>query len=321
MAKEITPEELKKILSKHEIWLQSKGGMGAQANLYSKDLRNNNLRNINLEKAYLERSNLEKASLSGVNLNMADLIAANLQQADLQDANLQQSDLRDANLHKSNLFSANLHSSDLQNSNLTESNLAESNLENTNLALVNLRKANLFRANLSGANLTYTKNIPFLDSTKIKETNFGYHCKEPWHILKRSYSGLMMLIILGASLASFAPYIWNSLYLKSLNDLGLAKGESTTTILAHILGFHDPTPWLAVTSSIILILYNIGRAWITRKVSGLAEQERETFVSPAKEDYIWCHYIHHRFLKWVFFFSLISLAWRAKTLLLTPIPY
>ena len=80
--KNISQEELKEILKKHEMWLKGEKG-GERA-----DLRDTNLRGTNLMDADLRYTDLRCANLSDTNLSDADLRSANLWNADLRDANL-----------------------------------------------------------------------------------------------------------------------------------------------------------------------------------------------------------------------------------------
>ncbi len=76
--REVSPEELAKILEAHRKWVESEGKEG--------------------ERADLREANLQEADLREVNLQKADLFAANLQRADLREANLQGAYLYWANL-------------------------------------------------------------------------------------------------------------------------------------------------------------------------------------------------------------------------------
>lgn len=72
----MNPEQLKKILEKHALWLAGMGG--------------------------------ERANLWGANLGEADLQEANLRGANLWEADLQEANLQEANLGEANLWGANL---------------------------------------------------------------------------------------------------------------------------------------------------------------------------------------------------------------------
>ena len=91
----ITQEELDKIIEQHKHWLNEdcEGWEGMKANLSDADLRG----------ADLCGANLCDANLSGADLRGADLSDANLRGADLRGA-----DLRGANLSGANLCGANL---------------------------------------------------------------------------------------------------------------------------------------------------------------------------------------------------------------------
>ena len=114
-------EELKKIIEKHESWLDGEGG----------------------EKADLRGANLREADLRGANLRGADLRWANLCEADLRGANLLEADLRWANLREADLRWADLREADLREANLREADLSWADLSWANLREADLREANL----------------------------------------------------------------------------------------------------------------------------------------------------------------------------------
>ena len=92
------------------------------------------LKNVNLQNASIKRAFLINAYLRGANLKKSNLVYANLTKADL----------RASNLTPANLDSANLTKADLRGDNLTE----------TLLIYANLTKAKLNGANLTGVYLT-----------------------------------------------------------------------------------------------------------------------------------------------------------------------
>ena len=95
-------EEIKKVLEKHEKWLNNElGGVRAylrEAALYGLNLRGANLCGANLIKADLRVACLIKADLREATLSGADLSGADLSGADLSGANLYGADLYGANL-------------------------------------------------------------------------------------------------------------------------------------------------------------------------------------------------------------------------------
>jgi len=96
--REVSPEELAKILEAHRKWVESEGKEGERANLYRANLQGADLYRANLQGADLREANLQRANLYRANLQGADLFAANLQRADLFAANLQRAYLYWANL-------------------------------------------------------------------------------------------------------------------------------------------------------------------------------------------------------------------------------
>ena len=125
--KNISQEELKEILQKHEMWLKGEEGR--------------------------ERADLRYTDLSGADLTDVDLRYANLRGADLRGVNLSDADLRKADLRNTNLRNANLEGADLWNADLINTNLSDADLINANLSDADLRKADLRCADLRGVNL------------------------------------------------------------------------------------------------------------------------------------------------------------------------
>ena len=99
MSKTYTSEELKDILVKHKLWLDSYGSKGKRA-----DLSFANLRSADLSFADLSLANLSSANLRYANLRYANLSSANLRYANLSSADLSSADLR---------YAKNLDSADL----------------------------------------------------------------------------------------------------------------------------------------------------------------------------------------------------------------
>ena len=81
-----TPEQLKEILAKHKLWLETRydaSPQGERANLSSANLRFANLSSANLSFADLSSADLSSANLRSANLSFADLSSANLSFANL----------------------------------------------------------------------------------------------------------------------------------------------------------------------------------------------------------------------------------------------
>ena len=84
--REISPNELLKILEDHRRWVESEGKEGRRANLGLANLQNADLSGANLQGAFIAEANLQGANLGRGNLREADLIGANLQGAILNAA-------------------------------------------------------------------------------------------------------------------------------------------------------------------------------------------------------------------------------------------
>ena len=163
-------------LNTYRLFCQFKGPDLRQANLRAlnlsgadlkgANLRQTDLRGMDLIQVDLRLANLMEANLSGAILNEARLLIANLNAADLSDASLIKADLRRADLQYTNLTQASLTSAKLAHANLKNANLNGANLmaaslntadlNGANLSRTNFECANLKGANLTGANLSYS---------------------------------------------------------------------------------------------------------------------------------------------------------------------
>ncbi len=92
----MSPEEIKEILDKHQLWLHDKEGG---------------------ERADLSYCNLSGCDLSGSNLRYCNLRYCNLRGCNLRGCNLSGSNLRGSNLSGSNLRGCNLSGCDLRGCN------------------------------------------------------------------------------------------------------------------------------------------------------------------------------------------------------------
>ena len=118
----MSPDELKRILDDHALWLF--GNRGRCANLRGANLREADLSEANPRGANLREANLSWANLSGADLRNANLSEANLSWAELRGADLSEANLRGANLRWANLSWANLSGAALRWANLSWANLS-----------------------------------------------------------------------------------------------------------------------------------------------------------------------------------------------------
>lgn len=104
------------------------------------------MRNADLQKAYLWNASLKEVNLrgayfSGANLEESNLEGSNLSEVQLWQANLMGVKLKDTNLKSANLSLANLKESDLSNANLNRVNLRNTDLRDANLNQADLKDA------------------------------------------------------------------------------------------------------------------------------------------------------------------------------------
>src|SRR5579883_3212089 len=104
------------------------------------DLRNADLKAVNLSGVDLIRADLREADLSGANLDNAVLVEADLSGVNLSGANLS-ADLKGANLSRANLSGANLTRVDFTKANLTRTNFTQAIIGWTRFRNVDLRYA------------------------------------------------------------------------------------------------------------------------------------------------------------------------------------
>lgn len=137
--KQISPQELRNILSAHRLWLESRMEKGEPANVSETDLSGANLKRAELGLANLSGAKLSEADLSGAILVGADLTRADLSGADLSGANLSGANLSgailgEAILSGANLFDAKMNATVLTNANLKSAVCGETLFCNTDLS-------------------------------------------------------------------------------------------------------------------------------------------------------------------------------------------
>ncbi|MEG4361458.1 pentapeptide repeat-containing protein [Microcoleus sp. C2C6] len=149
--------------------------------IVTQEIRDRNLRGVDLSDADLSDADLIDADLSGADLSGADLCGADLSgayliRADLSGADLSGADLNSAYLIRADLsgaylsgaylIRADLSGADLSGADLIDANLNSANLSGSDLSGANLRSADLRSADLSGANLS---------KTKVEKARFSSH--------------------------------------------------------------------------------------------------------------------------------------------------
>ena len=156
----ITKEELNKILMQHENWLISYGEFGKYANLSG---------------ANLSGADLSYVNLSGADLSGADLCGANLYHANLSGAKLHSADLSGADLCGANLRCARLHSANLENVRCDESTSGYWMVCPESGAFIGYKKAYIYEDDsdtdaitINGKILRSSTSIMLVDSVIVK---------------------------------------------------------------------------------------------------------------------------------------------------------
>ena len=146
--REISDEELDRILAYHWQWLESEGADGKQADLSRCGLEGNRLvdawARVFLKKAPTKGGlTLKKAKLVGAHLEGAHLWFADLGGANLSSARLQNSELLDAHLEGAILRFTDLREADLRGVNFEGAYFRKANVEGANFTHASLLNANI----------------------------------------------------------------------------------------------------------------------------------------------------------------------------------
>lgn len=315
------------------------------ANLTEANLAGANLSTANLSWALLIEADLIEANLCGANLSYAHLSGADLSRADLSKANLEMADLNWAQLSGANLNGARLIHVYMQNATLKGVDLREADLrwgwlERADLSDVDLRGANLTNSYLmktklplkiENANLTGARGA-VLDGHDISKVRFGPKPIDPYHVLKRHYSGPAMiynLIFLGTFIT---PYGLRAAFFKLIHwaqEEGIIEQLNAGTGAIQIttgdewmtwqlmLGLDKG--WTYAATAIVLLFYNLARAYLTRWMVGVREDVDQSGIAPMWNDYKWQYRFHFWILQVVFFASVLSFGYHAYDWLTEPI--
>lgn len=158
--------------------------------------RGTNLRGINLAGATLRDANLEEANLHGADLEGAYLAGAQLQRAVLQQANLRSATLSTANLEGASFTWAQLNGAVLQGA--------------------KMKGAELRQADCSGADLRGVRGAVF-DETRLSDAICGLTARDPWSVLRRRYSGVMLVFHVALLMAFSLPFMGRAVFWRAVN--------------------------------------------------------------------------------------------------------
>ncbi len=237
-----------------------------------------------------ERVDLFDADLSGANLMLADLRKADLRLANLSGAQLSMADLRGADVSQADLSGADL---------------SIANLSKANLMMAVMRGAKLRLAKLRSADLRSTKGI-ILDGNNIRGAHFDARAKDPWSILRRTYTGPKLIFNVLLLIAFLIPYVSKMIFWFSVNrvqnitaailsEKGVALGPETITAANYALclgkecesmpvwkltlGFDKGAEYSILAAA--LIIYNILRAALTWRLAPMRDEEERSGDIPA----------------------------------------
>jgi len=162
------------------------------------------------------RSNLSDTRLCSAHIREVNFYGADLQRANFSNANSGQAKYGSAKLQNSIFYNANLEgavftSASLQNTsfnqvNLQHANFSFANLQDARFSGSNLKHTNLKAANLQGADLRGANNFR-LDACFIKDAKFEPKSKDPWSVLRRTYTGPKLIYVMLGLVAFALPYI------------------------------------------------------------------------------------------------------------------
>ena len=126
----------------------------SRANLREVDLRGVNMTGVKLFRANLAGSDLDYTNLSNTDLSKAEMI-----RADLSHANLSGARMGRVNLSYADLFHANLSHCYLANADFSHADLSEANLTNADLTRVDFSGAKLIGAKITQEQLARTRSL------------------------------------------------------------------------------------------------------------------------------------------------------------------
>jgi len=235
---------------------------------------------------------IQNAELAGINLIRANLSNSDLSKANLEKANLMGATLHSANISGANLTSADLvavdaHGADCWSAEFRNASLRGADFADTNFRDARFQGACLINAVFDRANFHIAQGIT-LDHTDIKGASFDPDAGDPWSVLRRTYTGSMVLFHVLFSFLFFAPFVaktllWASVssYQKHVKNPDLLICASTqcteTKVWKVLLGFHDGWLFLSVLA---VLVYNIIRLYLTFHVSRMKDAEERSGRSP-----------------------------------------
>ena len=230
---------------------------------------------------------LERAELQNARLEHADLEGAHLEHAYLRESHLEHANLRESHLEHANFFRANLRHADLRRAHLEDATLLE--------------------ADLSSAELRDARGLRF-DDNPIRDIRIEGNARDPWSVLRRSYTGPWFFAHLLLLLLFFAPYAGKAVALTGVAEayalvselIPALEGEPISVSFRLTRAFYVligiEQGWLAFVFALVVVGYNGLRAVLTLRGSMLRDAEERSVVSPRLAEYHgYCSQIRERF--------------------------
>ncbi|HRQ73569.1 MAG TPA: pentapeptide repeat-containing protein [Phycisphaerales bacterium] len=284
------------------------------AGLEQADLCDAQLQNVRLDNAKLEGAKARRAQMYSATMTDA-IVWADLEGADLSEAHLQRANLDGGRLTNCILSNADLTNAKLSGAHLNGAYLDGACLRNATLTRAKLNMAYLRHANLDGADVRGASGL-LLDENQEDRLLIEPAAKDPWSVLRRTYTGPRFFVHLLMLIAFLLPFAACTIHLSALSDAHRAiqsaianasdlNGSSMqiqmNSILAGFEASHRPVHailvlvgwtdgWLYCLLTITLVAYNVMRYYLTRRVSDLRDAEERARISPALIEYYGvCH--------------------------------
>lgn len=203
-------------------------------------------------------------------------------------------------------------------------------------------RADLKDADLTKADLSTAQNF-ILDGNRVFQTSFSPSAKDPYSILRRSYTGIWFFIILTLSVFFVFRHIavelvaglvagWIGVF-KDMPDLPTLVQEdgSKFDFKEYLKGKYTEMPiWRIVLGvnrelkdvllNVFLFAYNGINAFMTFKIVRIRDAEERGYIAPYYKDYKGYWYIHKYGLRWIRYIVYGLVGWSIMRFLMLNIP-
>ncbi len=310
------------------------------------DLANADLNGLEMRFGSLCDSSLVAAKLNGAKIVNSKLYRVDMTDAVLDQAVLSKSQLMECVCCRTKLGSAYLEAvqaagvdfsgATMTNANLKQASLQRAVFRGADLSGANMEGARIRDACLDGADLSGVTGLR-LDGNSVRGTRFSPHANDPWHLLKRKYSGpwfavhLLLLVIFVAGYSAKALFWVAVNRLESVavavepslvdhpvvvNGQGVSDSSARLVRRADLFAVDEWQVWQlllgldkgvwAAAIAILLIVYNICRGVITLRVADLREAELHAQLAPRWREYKQLFYAHQYGMRFLVLIALGS---------------